>query len=162
MLTDLDLQSLANGLSFGPPLGIQGLTNTLFSIFLLTQLFSTIDQQVIPRLTNARELFESREQPSKAYSWLIFLLSTILVEVAWQTISSVLIFVCWYYPTGLWRNSDATFSASERGALVFVMIWLFGLWITTFSQLVAVGIEHAETAVQIATLFFWLSLVFCG
>ncbi|KAM4060206.1 ABC-2 type transporter [Hirsutella rhossiliensis] len=154
--------SLANGLSFKSTLDIQGLTNSLFSIFLLTQLFSTIDQQVIPRLTATRELFESRERPSKAYSWVAFLISTILVEIAYQTLASVLVFVCWYYPTGLWRNSDAGFTASERGALVFVLIWLFGLWITTFSQAVAVGIKHAETAVQIATLFFWLSLVFCG
>lgn len=84
------------------------------------------------------------------------------VELCWQTIASVLIFVTWYYPTGLWRNGDPSFGMTERGGLVFLLIWLFCLWITTFSQAVGVGIEHAETAVQVATLCFWLSLVFCG
>ncbi|TVY46260.1 ATP-dependent permease PDR10, partial [Lachnellula cervina] len=51
---------------------------------------------------------------------------------------------------------------AERGGLVFMLIWLFGLWITTFLQAVGVRIEHMETAVQIATLCFWFSLVFCG
>jgi ATP-binding cassette, subfamily G (WHITE), member 2, PDR len=141
---------------------MQGLTNFLFSIFLITQLFSTLDQQIIPRLTNGRSLFESRENRSKTYSWVVFVSANIIVELCWQTVASVLIFVIWYYPTALWRNSDPNFGMIERGGLVFVLIWLFCLWITTFSQLVGIGIEHAETAVQIATLCFWLSLVFCG
>ncbi|TVY80888.1 ZEB2-regulated ABC transporter [Lachnellula suecica] len=152
-----------NGISFyNTSLDTQGFINFLFSIFLISQLFSTLDQQIIPRLADSRGLFEAREWKSKSYSWVMFLTANIVAEIFWQTIASVIIFVCWYYPTGLWRNGDPTFGAMERGGLVFMLIWLFGLWITTFSQAVGVGIEHAETAVQIATLCFWLSLVFCG
>jgi ATP-binding cassette, subfamily G (WHITE), member 2, PDR len=141
---------------------MQGFINFLFSIFLITQLFSTLDQQIIPRLADGRSLFEAREKRSKSYSWTVFLAANVIVELCWQTAASVLIFISWYYPTGLWQNSDPSFGTVERGSLVFVLIWLFSLWITTFSQAVGVGIEHAETAVQIATLCFWLSLVFCG
>jgi ATP-binding cassette, subfamily G (WHITE), member 2, PDR len=141
---------------------MQGFINFLFSIFLITQLFSTLDQQIIPRLADGRGLYEARERKSKAYSWTIFLTANIVVELFWQTVASVVVFVTWYYPTGLWKNSDPSFGMTERGGLVFILIWLFGLWITTFSQAVGVGIEHAETAVQIATLCFWFSLVFCG
>ncbi|KUI58463.1 ABC transporter CDR4 [Cytospora mali] len=152
-----------NGISFyDTTLDMQGFVNFLFSIFLISQLFSTLDQQIIPRLADGRALFEAREKRSKSYSWTVFLVSNIIVELYWQTVASVVIFISWYYPTGLWRNSDPTFGMAERGGLVFVLIWLFCLWITTFSQAVGVGIEHAETAVQIATLCFWLSLVFCG
>ncbi|KUJ19331.1 ABC transporter Cdr4 [Mollisia scopiformis] len=155
--------SLLNGLSFyDTRLDIQGLTNIFFSVFLISQLFSTVDQQVIPRLTSSRALFEAREGRAKTYSWTMFIAANILVELFWQTIASILIFATWYYPTGLWKNGDPSFGAVERGALVFGLIWLFCLWISTFSQAVSVGIEHAETAVQIATLLFWLSLVFCG
>lgn len=93
---------------------------------------------------------------------MVFISANILVELFWQTFASILIFATWYYPTGMWRNGDPSFGAVERGALTFGLIWLFCLWISTFSQAVAIGIEHAETAVQIATLIFWLSLVFCG
>ena len=141
---------------------MQGFINFLFSIFLISQLFSTLDQQIIPRLADGRALFEARERRSKCYSWTVFLAANIFVELFWQTVASVVIFVSWYYATGLWRNGDPSFGMVERGGLVFVLIWLFCLWITTFSQAVGVGIEHTETAVQVATLCFWLSLVFCG
>ncbi|KAI1484553.1 ABC-2 type transporter-domain-containing protein [Biscogniauxia mediterranea] len=155
--------ALANGISFlTTVLDIQGLTNLIFSTFLLSQLFSTIDQQVIPRLVSGRALFEARERRSMSYSWVVFLASNVLVEIFWQTVASALVFALWFYPTGLWDNGDPGFGTIERGALVFMLVWLFCLWIITFSQAVAVSIEHAETAVQIATLFFWLSLVFCG
>ncbi|KAK8050931.1 hypothetical protein PG993_002316 [Apiospora rasikravindrae] len=152
-----------NGVSFyDTPLDMQSFINFLFSIFLISQLFSTLDQQIIPRLADGRSLFDAREKRSKSYSWAVFLATNILVEIFWQTVASVIVFAAWYYFTGLWRNGDPSFGTAERGGLVFVLVWLFCLWITTFSQAVGVGIEHAETAVQIATLCFWLSLVFCG
>ncbi|KAF1961950.1 AtrD, ABC-transporter [Byssothecium circinans] len=155
--------TLLNGLSFyNTRLDIQGVMNIFFSVFLFTQLFSTIDQQVIPRLSSGRSLFEARERRSKTYSWVALLSAHILVELFWQTVASLLVFITWWYPTGLWRNQDSTFGASERSGLAFGMIWLFNLWIATFSQTVGVGMDHDETAVQISTLFFWLSLVFCG
>ncbi|KAF2267290.1 multidrug resistance protein CDR1 [Lojkania enalia] len=155
--------TLMNGLSFlNTDLNIQGISNIFFSVFLFTQLFSTIDQQVIPRLVEGRSLFEARERRSKSYSWTVFIAANICVELFWQTIASVLVFFTWYYPTGLWRNGDPSFPSVERGGLAFGMICLFCLWISTFSQAVGVAIDHAETSVQIATLFFWLSLVFCG
>ncbi|KAL7621630.1 Multidrug resistance protein [Parahypoxylon ruwenzoriense] len=155
--------SLVNGISFyNSPLDIQGLTNTLFSIFLVTQLFSTIGQQVIPRLADGRALFEARERRNKSYSWVVFVASNVLIELFWQTLASVLVFAIWYYPTGTFRNGDAEFGRAERGGLTFILVWLFCLWTSTLSQALAAGIEHPETAVQISTLFFWLSLVFCG
>ncbi len=117
---------------------------------------------MIPRLVSSRALFETRERRSKSYSWTVFLASNVIVELVWQTVASVLVFVAWYYPTGLWKNGDAAIGTAERGGLVFMLIWLFCLWITTFSQAVGVAIEIADTSVQIATLCFWLSLVFCG
>ncbi|KAI2615542.1 hypothetical protein GGR54DRAFT_294268 [Hypoxylon sp. NC1633] len=84
-----------NSISFyNTPIDVQGFINFLFSIFLISQLFSTLDQQIIPRLANSRRLFE--------------------------TVASIVIFVTWYYPTGLWRNGDPSFDMAERGGLVFV------------------------------------------
>lgn len=89
-------QALFNGLSFqNTILDIQGVTNIIFSMFLLTQMFGTLDQQVIPRIIDGRDLFEAREQRSKSYSWTVFLTSNIIVEVLWQALASVLVFITW-------------------------------------------------------------------
>ncbi|KAF2678717.1 P-loop containing nucleoside triphosphate hydrolase protein [Lentithecium fluviatile CBS 122367] len=125
--------ALCTGTSFYMmPQNIQGLQNVVFSIFLLTQLFSTIDQQVIPHLVENRDLFEAQEYKSRTYSWSVFVASNILVELVWQSFSSVLVFVAWYYPTGLWKNGDTSFTAVERGALTVLVapselprFWIF-------------------------------------
>jgi ATP-binding cassette subfamily G (WHITE) protein 2 (PDR) len=144
------------------PLNLQGLISIIFSVFLLTQLFSTIDQQIIPRLVINRDLFEAREQQSKSYSWIIFVTANVIVELVWQTFTAVLVFVAWYYPLGLWKNGDPSMLTAERCGLAFAVIWMFFLFISTLSQAVGIAIQHPETAVQIATLFFYLSLIFCG
>ncbi|KAH7308379.1 ABC-2 type transporter-domain-containing protein [Stachybotrys elegans] len=134
-----------NGLSlYDTDLDMQGFTNFLFSIFSLRSSY----------------LFEPARK-IQVYSWLVFLSS----NISWSLVADS----CFrgglclvVLSTLLWQNGDESFGTAERGALVFVLIWLFCLWLTTFSQAVGIGLEHDDQAVQIATLFFWLSLVFCG
>ncbi|KAH0592274.1 hypothetical protein MHUMG1_10020 [Metarhizium humberi] len=117
---------------------------------------------IIPRFIRARHLFEVRERDSKLYSWVVLVAANLIVEVAWFTLISVFIFVCWYYPTGMYRNGDVSFGVIERGGLAFMLLWLFIIWSCTISQAFAAIIEEIETAIQMSTLCFWLSLVFCG
>ncbi|KAK7957645.1 ABC-2 type transporter-domain-containing protein [Apiospora saccharicola] len=93
---------------------MQSFIDFLFSIFLLSQLFSTLDQQIIPRLADGRSLFDAREKRSKSYLWTVFLAANI-------TVASVIVFATWYYLTGLWQNGngDPAFGMVERGGLVF-------------------------------------------
>ena len=58
-----------------------GLQNTLFSIFMITSIFSTLVQQIMPRFVTQRSLYEVRERPSKAYSWGAFMFANIIVEI---------------------------------------------------------------------------------
>ena len=99
---------------------------------------------------------------SKTYSWVTFVASHIIVELAWQSITAVLVFLAWYYPSGLYRNEDTSFGMNERAILAFLFIWMFCLFSSTFSQALAAAIEHAETAVNMAGLFFYLCIIFCG
>jgi ABC-type multidrug transport system permease subunit len=39
-----------------------------------------------------------RERPSKVYSWPAFILANILVEIPYQVLLSILVYVCYYYP----------------------------------------------------------------
>jgi ATP-binding cassette, subfamily G (WHITE), member 2, PDR len=80
-----------NGITFyNTPLDMQSFINFLFSIFFISQLFSTLDQQIIPRLADGRSLFEAREGRSKTYPWTLFLAANLIVELCWQTVASVL------------------------------------------------------------------------
>jgi ATP-binding cassette subfamily G (WHITE) protein 2 (PDR) len=59
-----------------------------------------------------------------------FVAANVIVELFWQTLTSVLVFVAWYYPIGLWRNGDPDFTTAQRGGLTFVIIWMFFLFIS--------------------------------
>lgn len=73
-----------------------------------------------------------------------------------------LIFFCWYYPIGLYRNAIPTGAVHLRGALMWLLIETFLLFTSTFATMIVAGMELAETAGNIANLMFSLCLVFCG
>ncbi|KAF1984195.1 ABC drug exporter AbcA [Aulographum hederae CBS 113979] len=140
----------------------QGLQNQLFSIFMVLTIFSQLVQQIMPHFVTQRALYEVRERPSKAYSWKAFMLSQILVEIPWNTLLAVFMYVCWYYPVGLYRNAEYTDKVAERGALMFLIFWVFLIFTSTFTDMVIAAIADAETGGNIANLIFSLSLIFCG
>ncbi|KAB2572150.1 ZEB2-regulated ABC transporter 1 [Lasiodiplodia theobromae] len=139
------------------PNTIQGLQNQLFAIFLVLTMFSNIMQLVMPKFAADRALFESRERQSKTYGWPVFVLSNMLVELPWQSLIAVTVFLTWYFPL-----TGGAGGENERAGLTFVLIWAFMLFSSTFSHLVVAGIEHAATAIHIAQLLFYLVLIFCG
>lgn len=143
-------------------ISLQGLQNQLFSIFMLMTIFGNIVQQTMPHFVTQRALYESRERPSKTYSWRVFMLSNIIVELPWNTLMSVIIFFCFYYPIGMYRNAIPDNQVHERGGLMWLLIWAFLLFTSTFTDMVVAGIETAETAGNIAQLLFSLTLIFCG
>ena len=78
--------SLFIGFSFwDSAISLQGLQNQLFSIFMLMTIFGNLVQQIMPHFVTQRALYESRERPSKTYSWQVFMYSNILVELPWNT-----------------------------------------------------------------------------
>lgn len=140
----------------------QGLQNQMFSIFMLMTIFGNLVQQIMPNFCTQRSLYEARERPSKTYSWKAFMTSNIVVELPWNTLMAVIIFVCWYFPIGLYRNAEPTNAVTEREGLMFLLIWTFLLFTSTFAHMIIAGIELAETGGNIANMLFSLCLVFCG
>ena len=124
-------------------------------------MFTNLDQQIISQYVGYRKIYESQEAKSATYSWPVFLLSNILVEIPWQTLMSAVLFVCWYYPIGMFRNGNPEDSI-ERGGLVFMTIWSFMLFTLTGSFAIVAGMDSGPTAVNIAQLLYSLSLIFCG
>lgn len=147
---------------FNAPNTMQGLQNQMFAIFNLMTVFGQLVQQSMPQFVIQRSLYEARERPSKVYSWKVFMLSQILVELPWNALMSVIMYCCWYYPVGLYHNAEPTNAVTERGALMFLFLLLFLLFTGTFSTFIIAGLETAEGGGNIANLMFTLCLIFCG
>lgn len=144
------------------PLSLQGIQNQMFSIFMLFTIFGNLVQQIMPHFVTQRALYEVRERPSKTYSWKVFILTNIIVELPWNTLVAVILFVTVYYPIGMYRNAIPAHQQNERGGLMFLLIWAFLMFTSTFTDMVIAGIEFAETAGNLANLLFSLTLIFCG
>lgn len=158
-----EFQGLFIGFSFyKADNSLQGLQNQMFSLFMLLTIFGNLVNQIMPLFVGQRSLYEVRERPSKAYSWKAFLGAQILVELPWQTLMSTFTYAAWYYPIGMYRNGEPTHAVTERSILMFLFVWTFFLFTSTFAHMVIAAVELAEVAGQYASLIFTLSLIFCG
>nr|ODN88907.1 ATP-binding cassette transporter [Cryptococcus depauperatus CBS 7855] len=140
----------------------QGLQNQLFALFMIFLIFEDLIRQIMPGFVTQRSLYEVRERPSKTYSWKVFILTNILMEIFWSLLMGAGLFFCWYYPTGFYVNAIPTHSVHLRGALMFLYVEMFLLFSSSFALMAVAGMDNAETAANIATLLFSLCLIFCG
>ncbi|KAI0008379.1 ABC-2 type transporter-domain-containing protein [Xylariaceae sp. FL0662B] len=147
---------------FKAPNSIQGLQNQMFAIFNLLTVFGQLVQQTMPHFVTQRSLYEVRERPSKVYGWKVFMLSQIIVELPWNTLMAVLMYFCWYYPVGLYRNAEPAGQVTERGALMFLLLLAFLLFTCTFTDMIIAAFETAEGGGNVANILFTLCLIFCG
>jgi ATP-binding cassette subfamily G (WHITE) protein 2 (PDR) len=90
------------------------------------------------------------------------MLSNILVEIPWNALMGVIVFVAWYYPIGLRQNAIEADQVNERAVLMFLFILLFMIFAGTMTHMVVAGVETAEGAGAIINLLFSFSLIFCG
>jgi ATP-binding cassette subfamily G (WHITE) protein 2 (PDR) len=110
----------------------------------------------MPRFVTQRSLYEVRERPSKAYSWIAFLSANMVVEIPYQIAVSIIVWACWYFPIFGAHQSPET-----KGLILLFCIQFF-IFASTFSHLIIVAMPDAETAGSIATLLFSLTLTFNG
>jgi ATP-binding cassette subfamily G (WHITE) protein 2 (PDR) len=133
----------------------QGMQNVLFSVFMVTTIFTTLVNQIMPLFVSQRSLYEVRERPSKAYSWKAFFIANVIVEIPYQIIAGILTFACFYYPV-------VAVQSSERQALVLLFCIVFFIYASTFGQLCIAALPDAQTASAILTLLFSMTLIFNG
>ena len=67
---------------------------------------------------------------------------------------SVFCFVCWYFPIGLYRNAEWTDQVHSRGITIFLLIWAFFIFASTFAHVLIAG--------GIMNLLFVKIFEFCG
>ncbi|KAF6821985.1 ABC multidrug transporter [Colletotrichum musicola] len=141
---------------------MRGLQNQMFGVFIFLTIFSQIVEQILPVFVSQRTMYESRERPSKAYSWKAFLMANVLVEMAWNSLIAVLCYVCWYYPIGLYRNAEYTNAVSSRGFTMFMLVWVFFIFAGTFAHMMIVAMPNAEIAGGIVNLLAIMMFTFNG
>ncbi|KAG4026890.1 hypothetical protein MFRU_035g00420 [Monilinia fructicola] len=136
----------------------QGLQDVIFSIFMITTIFTTLVQQIMPRFILQRDLYEVRERPSKAYSWKAFIIANIAVEIPYQILLGIMVFGSYFYP--IYTNNGIP--ASGRQGLILLLLVQFFVFASTFAHMLISALPDAETAGNIATLMFSLTLTFNG
>jgi ATP-binding cassette subfamily G (WHITE) protein 2 (PDR) len=136
----------------------QGLQDVIFSIFMITTIFTTLVQQIMPRFILQRDLYEVRERPSKAYSWKAFLIANIIVEIPYQILLGVMVFGSYFYPI----YTKGGIPASDRQGLILLLLVQFFVFASTFAHMLISALPDSETAGNIATLMFSLTLTFNG
>lgn len=134
----------------------QGFQDVLFSIFLLCTIFNTLVNQIMPRFVTQRSLYEVRERPSRIYSWKVFILSQILVEVPWQICLGICSWASFYW------SVIGTEQSSERRGLIMLFIVQFYIYAASMAQLVVCAIPEPTLGAMLATLMFGLSFIFNG
>ncbi|KAF1992911.1 hypothetical protein P154DRAFT_557972 [Amniculicola lignicola CBS 123094] len=151
-----------NGVSvWQSPNSIQGLQNQFFSLFIFFTIFTTHTQLILFRFIDTRTLYEARERPSLTFSWIVFLLSSMIADLPGQTCMAVLTFLSWYYPLG-WHNNGGQGSTMGRGGLTFLFVWMYMLWTQSFSHLLGAFSPDAPSGIALAQTMFILSLLFSG
>ncbi|KAI1075018.1 ABC-2 type transporter-domain-containing protein [Whalleya microplaca] len=155
--------SLFIGLSFfQAELTVSGLQHQEFLIFMLLVIFAFLVYQSMPHFIIQRLQYEGREGASRMYSWYVFILANIVVELPWATLASLLVFFPFYYLVGMNENAIPTNSVANRGGFMFLITWSFMIFQSSFTDMVIAGLETAELGAIAALLLFALSLIFCG
>ncbi|KAE8351305.1 ABC-2 type transporter-domain-containing protein [Aspergillus coremiiformis] len=134
----------------------QGFQNSLFSIFLLCTIFNTLVNQIMPKFVAQRALYEVRERPSRVYSWKVFILSQVIVEVPFQIGLGICSWASFYWSV-FGADQD-----SERRALIMLFIVQFFVYSASMAQFVVCAIGEPALASMLATLMFGLSFIFSG
>ncbi|EAU85334.2 ABC transporter [Coprinopsis cinerea okayama7 len=139
---------------FNAPNTQQGTQNKLFAIFMITILSVPLASQLQVPFINLRSVYEIRERPSRMYSWTALITSQILIEVPWNILGSIILFVTWYWTVG--------FDSSRAGYSFLLLGIIYPIYYTTIGQAVAAMSPNAEIAAMLFSLLFSFVLSFNG
>ncbi|KAH9868944.1 hypothetical protein J1614_008021 [Plenodomus biglobosus] len=135
---------------------LAGMQTIIFSVFMMTTIFSSLVQQIQPLFITQRSLYESRERPSKAYSWIAFMIANIVVELPYGIVAGILAFASFYYPV-VGANQDS----SRQGLVLMFMIQLL-VYTSTFAAMTIAALPDAMTAAGLVSLLTLMSILFNG
>jgi ATP-binding cassette subfamily G (WHITE) protein 2 (SNQ2) len=121
------LHAILNGFTFFQ-LGdsITDMKSRMFTCFLILMLVPEFMNATSMRFIANRDIWESREYPSRIYGWVAFTLAQILSELPYAFLGSVVFFLLFYFPVGLPLGLPAAYT--------FLMVLFFHLFATSWGQ----------------------------
>ncbi|KAF8875310.1 pleiotropic drug resistance ABC transporter [Infundibulicybe gibba] len=132
----------------------QGTQNKLFSMYMATILIFPLANQIMVPYIATRNVYETRERPSRMYSWTALVTSQILIEIPWNILGSSIFFVTWYWTSG--------FDTSRAGYTYLIIGVLFPMYYATIGQGVASMASSAEIGGILFSLIFSFAVNLSG
>ena len=112
---------------------IADMQNRMFTSFLILLIPPTVVNAVVPKFYQNMALWLMRENPSRIYNWFAFSTASVVTEIPITTVSAVIYWLLWYYPTGLPTDSS---TAGYVFWMVLLFFWFqasWGQWICAFA-----------------------------
>lgn len=127
----------------------------LFSVFMTLTISPPLMQQLQPLYLDARNIFSSREQNSKIYSWLAFTTGAVVSELPYRVVAGTIYWCCWYWAT--WFPRDTYTSVS-----IWAFVIVFEFFYVGFAQAIASFAPNELLASLLIPIFFLFVVSFCG
>jgi ATP-binding cassette, subfamily G (WHITE), member 2, SNQ2 len=128
----------------------------LFSIFMTLTISPPLIQQLQPKFLEFRNIFQSRENNSKIYSWFAFTTAAVIAEFPYSIVAGSVYFCIWWFGTiGRHVNPFAS-------GYTFIMLMLFELYYVGFGQAIASFAPNELLASLLVPFFFLFVVSFCG
>ena len=100
----------------------------LFTIFLTLTISPPLIQQLQPVFLNSRNVFQSRENNSKIYSWFAWTTAAIVPELPYSIFAGTIYYACWWWAPLGYRTSSFT------SGYIYLTLMLFELYYVGFGQ----------------------------
>jgi ATP-binding cassette, subfamily G (WHITE), member 2, SNQ2 len=128
----------------------------MFSIFMTLTISPPLIQQLQPKFLEFRNIFRSRENSSKIYSWFAFTTAAVIVEVPYSIVAGSIYYCCW------WFGAVGRHVSSFASGYTFIMLMLFELFYVGFGQAIASFAPNELLASLLVPIFFLFVVSFCG
>lgn len=121
------LHAILNGFTFFK-LGdsIMDMQSRMFSCFLILMVVPEFMNATSMRFIANRDIWETREYPSRIYGWVAFTVAQVVSELPYAVVGAVIFFILFYFPVGLPLGLTAGYT--------FLMVLFFHLFATSWGQ----------------------------
>ncbi len=130
----------------------------LFAVFMTLTISPPLIQQLQPVLLNSRNIFQSRENNAKIYSWIAWTTGAVLAEIPYSLVAGSIYYCCWWFGFQGYRSSTSSFASG----FLYLCICLFELYYVSFGQAIAAFAPNELLASLLVPIFFLFVVSFCG
>jgi ATP-binding cassette subfamily G (WHITE) protein 2 (SNQ2) len=149
------LHALLNGFTFFQlSNSARDLQSRAFSAFLALMLVPEFVNACSVRFHLNRQLWMTREHPSRIYGWFAFCTAQIVPEIPFAFLGAVVYYALFYFPVG--------FPAGEPAGYAFLMVILFHLFSTSWGQWITALTDDYAIAANIIPFFLIMCETFNG